>query len=142
MGNAVAPKMKEDIGELDKSSHTEFGLVNIDSHSYNNIHWTNWLEIVMITVMFLAIVRLVMKYIKKRNEKRMRAMGSAVASLMTSNAAPNTQTVHMTSLPMIRTARGPTIRTMETSRDNTMAITGPAVNESTGPNFEAWTNCQ
>ena len=71
----------------------------------------------------------------------MKAMGTTVANLMTSTA-PNTQTVHMTSLPMIRTARGPTIRTMETSRDNTMAITGtvPAINDSPGPNFEAWTN--
>ena len=132
--------MKEEIGELDKSSHTEFGLVNIDSHSNNNIHWTNWLEIIMIVVMFLAIVRLMMKYIKKRNDKRMRAMGTAVASLMTSNTAPSTQTVHITSLPVIRTARGPPIRSMETSRDNTMAITGPTLNDSHGPNFEAWTN--
>ena len=92
----------------------------------------------MLIVMFFAIVRLILKYIKKRNDKRMRAMGTAVASLVTSSTAPN-PTVHMTSIPMLRTARGPNVRTMETAIDNTRAITGPAVTGSQGSNFEAWT---
>ena len=58
-------------------------------------------------------------------------MGTAVASLVTSSAAP-APTVHMTSIPMLRNARGPAI-------DNTRAITGPSVSGSQGSNFEAWT---
>ena len=80
-----------------------------------------------------------MKYVKQCNEKRMRMMGTAVASLMNTNAQ-NTQTVHMTTLPMIRTARGSNIMTVDTPRDNTMALTGPTVSESQGSDYQAWTN--
>ena len=132
--------MKEDIGEIDESSRMEIGLLNVDSHSNGGIEWTDYLELVIIVILVLAVVRVMMKYFKKRNEKRLRVMGNTVANMMTS-VQPSTQSVHMTSLPILRTARGSAIKGMETAPPGTMAIQGPvsAISETTpGVNFEAW----
>ena len=130
--------MKEDIGEIDESSRMEIGLLNVDSHSNGGIEWTDYLELVIIVILVLAVVRVMMKYFKKRNEKRLRVMGNTVANMMTS-VQPSTQSVHMTSLPILRTARSSAIKGMETAPP--MAIQGPisAISETTpGVNFEAW----
>ena len=67
-------------------------------------------------------------------------MGNTVANMMFS-VQPSTQSIHMTSLPILRTARGPTIQGKETTPPGTLAIQGPIsiISESTpGVNFEAW----
>ena len=64
-------------------------------------------------------------------------MGNTVANMM-SAVPPSTQSIHMTSLPVLRTARGPTIQSKETT-PGTLAIQGPIISESSpGVNFEAW----
>ena len=140
MCNSRAPEVQEDIEEIDESSRMEIGLLNVDSHSNGGIEWTDYLELVIIVILFLAVVRVMMKYCKKRNERRLRVMGNTVANMM-SSVQPSTQSIHMTSLPILRTARGPTIQGKETTPPGTLAIQGPisTISESTpGVNFEAW----
>ena len=100
----MSPKVTEDnSGALDESKRLEFGLVNIDSHDSNVIEWTDVLEIIMIIILVLGILRVVVKWRKRRNAKKMSKMATLMAS-----AQPNTaqQThVQMTNLPVLRTAR-------------------------------------
>ena len=129
----MSPRVEQTVGEQDKSSPAEFGLININSHSNNQVHWTDWLEVVIIVLLCIGILRLIMKYWKKRSERRNRLIGTQVASIMSSN--PPTA-VHMTGLPMIPTARGPSV-----TREN-LAITGPNItpniNEQQRPDYQAW----
>ena len=139
MCKSNTPVVQEDIGEADESNRMEIGLLNVDSHSNRGIEWTDYLELAIIIILILAVVRVLMKYCKKQNERRLRMMGNTVANMM-SAVPPSTQSIHMTSLPILRTARGPTIQSKETT-PGTLAIQGPisTVSESSpGVNFEAW----
>ena len=138
MCKSNTPVIQEEIGEADESSRMEFGILNVDSHSNRGIEWTDYLEIAIIVILILAGVKMLMKYCKKRNERRLKMMGNTVATMM-SAAPPGAQNIHMTSLPVLRTARGPTIQSKETTT-GTLAIQGPiSVSESSpGVNFEAW----
>ena len=131
MGNSLAPRVvEEDTGDVDKSDRIELGLVNIDSHDSNTINWTDVLEIIMLIIMILGIVRVVIQCRKKRNAKKM----ARIATLMASTQPTAQQThVQMTSLPVLRSARGP--RELETVR----AIQGPGSSEISSPiSYEPW----
>ena len=119
----------------------ELGIVNFDSHDSGSVAWTDILEIIMLIIMMLAIVRVVMKCRKKRNARKMQAMGNTVANMMAS-AQPAAQPSHnlqMTTLPVLRSARGPNIRELEPTI--TRAIQGPVVTSSdlsSTLNYEPW----
>ena len=82
MCKSNTPVVQEDIGEADESNRMEIGLLNVDSHSNRGIEWTDHLELAIIVILILAGVRVLMKYCKKRNERRLRMMGNTVANMM------------------------------------------------------------
>ena len=132
MGNSMAPRVVEDdIGELDKSERMEFGIVNLDSHDSDAMNWTDVLEIIILIIMMMAIVRVVVKCRKKRNAKKMARIATLMAS--TQPTAQPTHSVQMTSLPILRSARGP--RELEPIR----AIQGPVSSDiSSTISYEPW----
>ena len=133
MGNSLAPKeIENNKGELDKSERLEFGIVNFDSHDSNSMNWTDILEIIMLVIMMIAIVRVVVKCRKKRNAKKMAKMATLMASAQPT--AQPTHSVEMTSLPVLRSARGP--RQLEPI---TRAIQGPVTSDiSSTISYEPW----
>ena len=141
MGNSLAPKVvEENVGELDKSNRLEVGLFNFDSHNNGTVAWTDILEVLILLIMMLAVIRVLMKCWKKRNERRMQAMGNTVANMMASTQPPS-HSVQMTTLPVLRSARGPTIRELEPTTTITRAIQGPNVTAghlTPSLNYEPW----
>ena len=85
-----APVKRDTANEIDKSSKTELGIINIDSHS-GGVSMLDFLEVAGFMLILLLVANRIHSCMKKRRKKARQQAADLATAVAAANAIPMTR---------------------------------------------------